>query len=119
MVQTVARSHLIPRTALVAAGGYGFAVACVAFTVGLGFALLTYTGANLGRELLSFAIVIVVWHAGVGPSVLSVLLSIACYDYFFTPPLYVLNVNMCSTLTQRTFLAFSFLWDGLSLSPGS
>ena len=72
-------------------GRYGFAVACVAIAVGLGLALSAYTGADLGRHPLSLAIAIAAWYAGVGPSVLSVLLATACYDYFFTLPLYEFN----------------------------
>jgi PAS domain S-box-containing protein len=91
MAQAEAQSDPKPKTALVLVGRYGFAVVCVATAVGLGFALLTYIGVDFGRQLLSLAIAIVAWYAGVGPSVLGVLLSTVCYDYFFTPPLYVLN----------------------------
>jgi PAS domain S-box-containing protein len=86
MAQTVAQSHLKIGTALVAVGRYGLAVACVAIAVPLALVFHTFE-----RVLLSLAIVLVTWNIGTGPGVLAVLLATVCYDYFFTPPPYVLH----------------------------
>ena len=80
-------------TALVAVGRYGFAVACIAIAVGLGLVFQTFIGVNLHRALLSGAIVLVTWYAGVGLSVLAVVLSIVCDHFFFTPPLFAFTLN--------------------------
>src|SRR5262245_33749145 len=88
---TEAQPDLKSRTALLSVGRYGFAVVCVAVAVGLGHLMPDSLG--IVRPFFSIAIVVVTWYAGVGPSVLAVLLSVVCYDYFFTPPLYVLNLT--------------------------
>jgi light-regulated signal transduction histidine kinase (bacteriophytochrome) len=39
------------------------------------------------------AIVVITWYAGAGPSALAVVLSSACFNYFFTEPLYTFEVS--------------------------
>jgi K+-sensing histidine kinase KdpD len=62
---------------------YGFAVVCVAIAVGLGLVFQMYTIIDPQRQLLSIAIVVATWYAGLGPSVLAVLLSTLCYVFFY------------------------------------
>ena len=81
------------RLAIVGLGRYAFAVACVAIAAGLGLAFLEFTHADPQRQLLSIAIAVVTWYAGVGPAALAVLLSTLCYDFFFIPPIYHLNLD--------------------------
>ena len=59
MAQTMAQSHLKIRTALVAVGRYGLAVAFVAIAVPLALVFHTFE-----RVLLSLAIVLVTWNIG-------------------------------------------------------
>ena len=43
--------------------------------------------------VLTVAIAFTTWYAGPGPSVLAVLLSLLCFDYFFLEPFYSLNIS--------------------------
>src|SRR5271166_4573693 len=52
------------------------------------------TGArDVELPLFDMAVVVATWYAGVGPSVLAVVLSAACYNYFFTEPFYSFEVS--------------------------
>jgi signal transduction histidine kinase len=71
---------------------YGFSVVSVAIALGVAFALQYYQFREVELPLLTVAIALTTWYAGAGPSVLAVLLSMACFDYFFTEPLYSFNI---------------------------
>ena len=73
--------------------GYGFSVVSVAIALGVAFACQHYQFRDVELPVLTVAIAFTTWYAGVGPSVLAVLLSSACFDYFFTEPLYSLNIS--------------------------
>jgi signal transduction histidine kinase len=68
---------------------YGFAVICVAIALGLALTLQYY---ELPEEspLFNLSIALTTWYAGVGPSALAVVLSTACFNYFFAGPIYSL-----------------------------
>ena len=68
---------------------YGFAVGCVATAFGLALVLRHYGFRELS-PLFNLSIAISTWYAGVGPAVLAVLLSTACFSYFFAGPIYSL-----------------------------
>jgi signal transduction histidine kinase len=72
---------------------YGFAVVSVAIALGLAFALQHYQFRDVELPVLTVAIAFTTWYAGAGPSVLAVLLSSACFDYFFTGPLYSFEIS--------------------------
>jgi signal transduction histidine kinase len=67
--------------------------------VGVGIALaLALSSRTLGfpsieSPLFELVIVVVSWYTGVGPSLLAVVLSAACFSYFFTEPLYSFEVS--------------------------
>ena len=84
---------------------YGFSVVCVA--VALGAALTSQYYGFRGVELAAFdlAIVVITWYARAGPSALAVVLSSACFNYFFTEPLYTFEVS-------REDLPYFFLFAG-------
>jgi signal transduction histidine kinase len=66
---------------------YGFSLACVAIAMALALVFQHYRF----RELVppfNLAIAIATWYGGVGPSVLALLLSLACFDYLFSPHIY-------------------------------
>jgi signal transduction histidine kinase len=84
---------------------YGFSVACVAIALGLGLACRYYGFLDAELSLFDLAIVVVTWYAGVGPSVLAVVLSTACFDYFFVEPIYSFEVS-------RAELPYFFLFMG-------
>jgi signal transduction histidine kinase len=72
---------------------YGFSVVSVAIALGVAFALQHYQFRDVQLPVLTVAIALTTWHAGAGPSVLAVLLSSACFDYFFTEPLYSFAIS--------------------------
>jgi K+-sensing histidine kinase KdpD len=84
---------------------YGFAVVCVAVAFGAALAFQYYGFRDVELPLFDLAIVVVTWYAGVGPSVLAVVLSTACFNYFFTEPLYTFAVS-------REDLPYFFLFAG-------
>jgi signal transduction histidine kinase len=72
---------------------YGFSVVSVAIALGVAFAFQRYQFHEVELPVLTVAIALTTWYAGIGPSVLAVLLSSACFDYFFTEPLYSLEIS--------------------------
>jgi signal transduction histidine kinase len=72
---------------------YGFAVVTVAIALGVALALQRYQFREVELPVLTVAIAFTTWYAGAGPSVLAVLLSSACFDYFFTEPLYTFDIS--------------------------
>jgi signal transduction histidine kinase len=72
---------------------YGFSVVSVAIALGVAFAFRHYQFRDVELPVLTVAIAFTTWYAGAGPSVLAVLLSSACFDYFFTEPLYSLDIS--------------------------
>jgi signal transduction histidine kinase len=72
---------------------YCFAVVSVAIALGVAFALQHYQFRDVELPVLTVAIAFTTWYAGAGPSVLAVLLSSACFDYFFTEPLYSFEIS--------------------------
>jgi signal transduction histidine kinase len=72
---------------------YGFSVVSVAIALGVALALQYYELRDVELPVLTLAIAFTTWYAGTGPSVLAVLLSSAAFDYFFTEPLYSLDIS--------------------------
>jgi K+-sensing histidine kinase KdpD len=72
---------------------YGFSVVCVAVALGAALAFQYYGFRGMELPLFDLAIVVTTWYAGVGPSVLAVVLSSACFNYFFTEPFYSFEVS--------------------------
>jgi K+-sensing histidine kinase KdpD len=68
---------------------YGLAVALVA--IALGFALLVQRyNVHAPRLIFLFALAVSTWYTGRGPTVVTVVLSIALLDYFSIEPLHTL-----------------------------
>jgi signal transduction histidine kinase len=82
---------------------YGFSAVSVAIALGVAFALQHYQFRDVELPVLTVAIAFTTWYAGAGPSVLAVLLSSACFDYFFTEPFYSFGI---STRDLPYFLIF-------------
>jgi signal transduction histidine kinase len=68
---------------------YGFSVVSVAIALGLALTLQYYEFREVS-PLFNLAIALTTWFVGVGPSVLAVVLSTACFSYFFAAPIYSL-----------------------------
>jgi PAS domain S-box-containing protein len=88
---------------------YGLAVA--SFCVALGLALLAqhYGFPNVEVPLLLFAVALTAWYAGPGPAALTVVLSIAFFDYFFTEPRYTFYVTRSDIPYLIVFISFALL----------
>jgi K+-sensing histidine kinase KdpD len=72
---------------------YGLSVVCVALGLGLALTFQHYGVQSVESPPFSLAIVLTAWYAGIGPSVVAVLLSAACFNYFFSEPLYTFEIT--------------------------
>jgi K+-sensing histidine kinase KdpD len=86
---------------------YGFSVVCVAVALGVALALQYFGFRGVESPVFDLAIVVTTWYAGVGPAALAVVLSTACFDYFFVEPLYSFEVS-------REDLAYFFVFAALA-----
>ena len=72
---------------------YGFSITSVAIALVLAFTLQYYQFRDVEVPVLALSIALTTWYAGIGPSVLAIVLSTACFDYFFTEPFYTLSIT--------------------------
>src|ERR1700745_268026 len=72
---------------------YGFTVVSVAIGLGLALIFQHYGVQNVESPPFSLALVLTAWYAGIGPSVVAVVLSATCFNYFFTEPLYSFEIT--------------------------
>jgi signal transduction histidine kinase len=72
---------------------YGFSIVCVAVALGVALAFQYYGFRAVELPAFNLAIVVITWYAGIGPSVLAVVLSTACFDYFFAEPIYSFEIS--------------------------
>src|SRR5262245_63378039 len=72
---------------------YVFSIICVAIASGLALSIHYYKFRDVELPLLALSVGIVTWYAGVGPSVLAAVLSIASLAYFFAEPIYSFEVS--------------------------
>src|SRR6202163_4929240 len=86
---------------------YGFSVVSVAIALGVAFAFQHYQFRDVELPVLTVAIAFTTWYAGAGPSVLAVLLSSACFDYFFTEPLYSFDISGSELPYYFIFIAWA------------
>src|SRR6516162_10246690 len=72
---------------------YGFSIVCVAVALAVALGFQYYGLREVELPVFELGIVVATWYAGTGPSVLAVVLSAACYNYFFSQPLYSFEVS--------------------------
>jgi signal transduction histidine kinase len=89
----VARRSIELPKGLAPVARYGFAMICVAIALGIALPLERAGFREVELPLFALAIVLTAWFAGVGPSVLAVLLSCACNTYYFSEPRYSFEVT--------------------------
>ena len=65
--------------------------------------------------LFFMAIVVSAWFAGAGPGWLSVFLSVIAVDYFFIPPIYVLDLSVKDLPWLAAFVGCAVATNGLSI----
>jgi light-regulated signal transduction histidine kinase (bacteriophytochrome) len=73
---------------------YSFSAVAVAAVLGLSLIVSAYGFRDVGLPFFLFAIAIVTWYAGDGPSALAVVLSATSFNYFFVEPLHTLYVSV-------------------------
>jgi PAS domain S-box-containing protein len=88
---------------------YGLAVASVAIALAPALVLQHYNFHDQELPLFLFAIAFTSWHAGVGPSILSTVLSTLCFDYFFAPPIYSFSFTLADLPSVIVLVSFAAL----------
>src|ERR1700736_492752 len=88
---------------------YGFSVVSVAVALGLALVLQRHRSRDVELPVLAIAIAFTTWYAGGGPSVLAVLLSSAAFAFFFTEPIYSLEISASDLPYFLVFVAWAVL----------
>ena len=91
---------------------YGFSVVSVviATSVALAFRSTQLHGVEL--PVLTMAIALTTWYAELGPAVVAVVLSILCFDFFFTEPLYSIDISA----DDLPYFVVFVVWAGIVAS---
>jgi K+-sensing histidine kinase KdpD len=89
----LARWNSAVQTAAARVLSYGFAVVSVVIALGLALALRHYQFREVELPILALAVAVTTWYAGVWPAVVAVVLSAACFNYFFTEPYYSFEIS--------------------------
>jgi K+-sensing histidine kinase KdpD len=87
---------------------YGFSVACVAIAMGLALVFQQYRFRELAPPF-NLAIAVATWYGGIGPSVLALVLSVACFDYLFSPPIYSFAISRDDLPSFFVFMIWAVL----------
>jgi PAS domain S-box-containing protein len=88
---------------------YSLAVLSVAVALGVALLLQRYKFIEVELPLFLFAVGLTAWYAGVGPAVLSTLLSTGCFNYFFLPPLYSFYFTLADVPSLVILVSFAAL----------
>jgi signal transduction histidine kinase len=91
---------------------YGFSAVSVALGLGLALTFQHYGVQNVESPAFCLAIVLTAWYAGVGPCVVAVLLSAACFNYFFTAPLYTFEITSEDLPNFLLFIVWAIITAG-------
>ena len=91
---------------------YGFSVVSVAIGLGLALIFQHYGVQNVESPPLSLAIVLTAWYAGIGPTVVAVVLSATCFNYFFTEPLYTFEISSEDLPNFLLFMVWAIITAG-------
>ncbi len=81
----------------------------LSLALGAGLLAQRYNAHNVELPVFLSAVAVTAWYAGSGPAVVSVVLSIACFDFFFTEPRYTFYVDLSDLPYFATFIAFTCL----------
>jgi light-regulated signal transduction histidine kinase (bacteriophytochrome) len=72
-------------------------------------ALQHYQFDDVKPPMFTLAIALATWYSGAGPSILAVLLSSACFDYFFTEPHYSFDITRNELPYYFIFIAWAII----------
>lgn len=88
-----------------------YAVAVGSFALALGIALLAerYHFRGVEFPVFLFAIALTAWHAGIGPSVVALLLSSFAFNYYFTEPYHTLYIARSDLPYYLVYVLFAAL----------
>jgi len=109
VMQAMARSNLQLRMTESPILRFGLAVASFAIALGLALLAQRYDFRNVEVPLFLFAVAVTAWYAGPGPAAVTVVLSIALFDYFFTEPRYTFYVQASDLPYLFVFISFALL----------
>jgi PAS domain S-box-containing protein len=105
MTSSIAHSQKTPPAIL----RYGLAAGSIAIALGPALVLQHYKFRDVEFPLFLFAVALTAWYAGVGPAVVSIVLASACFDFFFTEPLYSLFFTFAQLPSLIVFICFALL----------
>jgi PAS domain S-box-containing protein len=88
---------------------YGLAILCVSVALGGALFLERFHFRDVEVPLFLFGIAVTAWYGGTRAAVLALLLSCASFDYFFTEPLYQLNISSKDLPYFLVFASFASL----------
>ena len=88
---------------------YGLAVVSVAVALAPALLLQYYKFNEVELPPFLLAVALTAWYAGVGPAVLSILLSSFCVTYFFLPPIYSFYFSLADLPSVIILMCFAAL----------
>ena len=88
---------------------YGFSVVAVAIALGVALVFQHYQFRGVELPILTVAIAVTTWYAGVGPSVVAILSCTACFAYFFAEPIYSFEISPRDLPYFLVFVAWAAL----------
>jgi signal transduction histidine kinase len=107
--QTLARWNLESQRIRSPILRYGLSVVSIAIGLGLALTLQYYKFHDVELPVLTMAIAVATWYAGIGPSVLAIVLAVACFNYFFAEPLYSFDVSTSDLPYFFVFITWAFI----------
>jgi K+-sensing histidine kinase KdpD len=87
---------------------YGYSLACVAIAMAVALVFRHYRFHELAPPF-NLAIAVVTWYGGVGPSVMALVLSTACFDYFFSSPIHSFVISRGDLPAFFAFMVWAVL----------
>jgi PAS domain S-box-containing protein len=105
----MAESNIVPQRLTVAIPRYVLAVAYVAMAVAPGIVLQQHGFRGVELPLFLFAIALASWNGGIGPAVVSMVLSILCFIYFFALPLFAFRFTPVDLPALLILIGFAML----------
>jgi PAS domain S-box-containing protein len=104
---TTARSNSRHPETLSAVARYAIAVGSVGLALAPALLLQHFQFRDVQFPLFLLAIALTSWYAGIGPAILSIVLSTALFDYFFIEPLYSFDFTFSDIPAFIVFVAFA------------
>ena len=87
---------------------YGFSLSCVAIAMALALVFQHYRFHELVPPF-NLAIAVFTWYGGIGPSVMALVLSTACFDYFFPAPIHSFVISRGDLPSFFVFMVWAVL----------